>query len=229
VIVEVSLRDGSSSRALLHEGQERFMIPEGQGRASVIGAYLRLGVEHLLTGVDHVLFVLGLLILIRGWRRLAAAITSFTVGHSVSLCLSVLGIIRVPVAPIEVAIAATIMILALDILRRHREESAGPVAKQPWMLCALFGLLHGLGFAGALAHAGLPDQAIPLALFAFNVGIEVGQLLIVAAFALVSLLFLRSDSPRTSWFRAVPAYILGSLAAFWILERGLGAFTALPY
>ena len=232
VVVEVTFADGSSARALLHRGDRSFTIPAGQSSGSVFVSYLRLGVEHLLTGIDHVLFVLGLLLLLRDWRKLVQAITAFTLGHSLSLSLSVLGILRIPQGPVEIAIAVSILILALDIVRAHSSPAEkpvlGPVARWPWALCATFGLLHGLGFAGALAHAGLPDHAIPLSLFSFNVGIEIGQLAIVAV-GLVFLWMVRkwiADKPRLT--QQIPAYVIGSLSAYWVLARSLCSLGILP-
>jgi hydrogenase/urease accessory protein HupE len=227
VVVEVTLPGGATARGLLHRGDTGFVVHEGQGSASVMASYLRLGVEHLLSGPDHVVFVLGLLLLLGAGRKLVQAITAFTLGHSLSLCLSVLGIVRVPSPPVEIAIALTILVLALDIQVGHRRGEPGPIARWPWVLCTVFGLLHGLGFAGALAHAGLPEHAIPLSLLSFNLGIEVGQLLIVVvAFGLAWPLRKRlADRPRLT--RVAPAYVIGSLAAFWVLERGLGALGVL--
>lgn len=223
VVVEVTLADGSSSRGLLHRGEASFVVPQAQGPGSVAASYLRLGVEHLLTGPDHVLFVLGLLVLLRWGRKLVWAITAFTLGHSLSLCLAVLGIVRVPSAPVEIAIALSILVLALDILKRYQGDEPGPVARRPWLLCSTFGLLHGLGFAGALAHAGLPAHAIPLSLLSFNAGIEAGQLLIVALALGLARPLRRALEDRPRLTVAAPAYVIGSLAAFWVLERGLGA------
>lgn len=222
VVIEVEQSGGSSSRGLLHRGQERFVIPRAQGGGEVFVDYLRLGVEHLLTGPDHVLFVLGLLLLLRSMKPLVQAITSFTVGHSVSLALAVLGVVQLPQWPIEVAIAASLIVLALDIVRERKEMSPGPVSRWPWAVCAAFGLLHGLGFAGALAHTGLPEQAIPLSLFAFNLGIEAGQLLIVVLAFLIWRVLLKRVSPKLERYHQVPAYTIGSLAAFWVIERTLG-------
>ena len=226
VVVEVVRGDGASVRGLLHRGHATFVVPAAQGSGAVFLDYLRLGVEHLLSGPDHVLFVIGLLLLIRATRRLVQAITAFTLGHSVSLALSALGVVRVPQAPVEVAIAATIIVLALDLVRARREMGPGPVTKWPWAVCSLFGLLHGLGFAGALAHTGLSEHAIPLSLFAFNVGLELGQLLIVG----LSLAFWRATKSRLRPLIArhdqIPAYAIGSLAAFWVLERTLAIFGA---
>lgn len=225
VVVEVNRDDGTSARGLLHRGRDIFVVPLSQGSGAIFVDYLRLGVEHLLSGPDHVLFVMGLLLLIRSGGRLVQAITSFTVGHSVSLALAALGVVRIPQGPVEVAIALSLIVLALDIVRAHKELSPGPMMRWPWAVCAVFGLIHGLGFAGALTHTGLPEHAIPLSLFAFNVGVELGQLLIVA-FGLLCWRILQRwhfmSDPRLDRFQQVPAYVIGSLAAFWVISRTLG-------
>jgi hydrogenase/urease accessory protein HupE len=221
VVIEVVAADGATARGLLHGGSDGFIVPESQGMAAAAFDFFRLGVEHLLSGPDHVLFVMGLLLLLRGRRRLISAITAFTVGHSLSLALAALGVLSLPSAPIEVAIAASLVVLALDIVRSSRGLSPGPMARWPWVVCALFGLLHGLGFAGALSLTGLAEQAIPLSLLSFNVGIEVGQLLIV--FSALGLWWLASRRWRrlSRLASTIPAYVIGSLAAFWVLERTL--------
>lgn len=223
VVVEVTFADGAVARGLLHRGDDRFVIPAAQGRAAVVGDYLRLGVEHLLSGADHILFVVGLLLLLRRRRSLIQAITAFTLGHSVSLALAALGVVRVPQAPVEVAIAVTLVVLALDVWRSDRGLRPGPVARWPWAVCAGFGLLHGLGFAGALAHTGLPEQAIPLSLFSFNVGIELGQLTLVVVAEGLWLGAKRLVRGQATALRWVPAYGIGSLAAYWVLSRSLTA------
>jgi hydrogenase/urease accessory protein HupE len=174
-----------------------------------VGRNSRLGIRHILGGPDHLLFVLGLVLLVRGRRALAATVTAFTAGHSVTLSLAMLGVVHVPPAPVEALIAASIFVVAVE-LRRD-----GATGRRPWWMAGTFGLLHGLGFAGALAQVGLPDTDIPLALAAFNVGIEIGQLLFVAAVLSIGLL-LRG---RLARWRAVPAYGIGTLAAFWVFER----------
>lgn len=179
--------------------------------------YLRLGIEHLLTGWDHLTFVLGLLVLF-GWRRrLVAAVTAFTIGHSVTLALSVFGIVEVPQALVEALIAMTIVVLALEIqLGRH-----GPVWRHPWTLPGALGLLHGLGFASVLFDAGLPGDEIPLALLGFNLGLEVGQLGVIAVAALVYAVVRPAIPARWRDRRVAVAYAIGSLAAFWVIERTL--------
>ncbi len=228
VVIEVIDAEGEGVRGLLHRGAPSFEVPRARGGTSIFADYLRLGVEHLVTGPDHVLFVLGLLLLIRRWRRLVTAITAFTLGHSLSLALAALGVVSLPAAPIEVAIAATLLVLALDILRERRGESPGPVARWPWAVCAAFGLLHGMGFAGALAHTGLPEGAIPLSLFAFNVGIEIGQVGIVVIALGLWRIGRKIIPKRLVEIKALPAYFIGAMAASWVLERGLGGLGLLP-
>lgn len=227
VVVEVVGADGATARGLLHRGEDRFIIPESQGLLAAAVDFLQLGVEHLLSGPDHILFVLGLLLLIRGRGSLVRAITAFTLGHSLSLALAALGLVRVPSAPVEVAIAASLVILALDIVRRARDLPDGPMARWPAVVCAAFGLVHGLGFAGALSLTGLAQSAIPLSLLSFNVGIEVGQLMIVfGALGLWALSTRLVDRLRRVP-ATIPAYVIGSLAAFWVLERSLGGLGVL--
>ncbi len=181
-----------------------------------------MGVEHILLGIDHLLFVLALLMVVKGARRLIATITAFTVAHSVTLAAATLGWVNVPGAPVEAVIALSIVFVAAEIVHGQRGEE-GITARAPWIVALVFGLLHGLGFAGALHEVGLPSHAIPLALFLFNVGVEVGQLLFVAA-VLVLLALARRPleslpgwvARRTAW---APAYGIGAVAMFWTLQR----------
>jgi len=218
VVVRIVRADGDVHHAILDTGTPQLTIASQEDESHSFFEYLMLGVGHLLTGWDHLTFVLGLLVLF-GWnRRLIAAVTAFTVGHSLTLALSVLGIVSVPVALVETLIALTIVVLALEIQSGQR----GPVWKHPWTLPGALGLLHGLGFATVLFDAGLPAEEIPLALLGFNLGLEVGQLGVIAAAAL-SFAALRTALPsnwRTN--RIVPAYIIGSLAAFWVIQRTFG-------
>lgn len=218
VLLRLVLADGRSVRQVLTADASKFVVPEREGKASVLAGYGRLGVEHILTGFDHLLFVLGLVMLVKGGRRLLWTVTAFTLGHSVTLALAVLGVVHVPQAPTEAGIALSIYILAVQLAPR-RAQTPPPMARYPWLMAGPFGLLHGLGFAGALAGVGLPDGEIPLALFAFNVGIELGQLLFVGAVLALGM-GLRALPLR--WPGAVaylPVYAMGSLAAFWFYQR----------
>lgn len=220
VILRVVSRDGAVQQSLLDERHPRYTVLEPAAAPSVFGGYLVLGVEHLLFGFDHVLFVIGLVLLVRGARRLVWTITAFTLGHSLTLSLAVLGVVRVHAGFTEFMIALSILLLAVEILR-PADARPGPFARWPWWVAAAFGLLHGLGFAGVLGEIGLPQNEIPLALFAFNLGIEIGQLMLIAAWLLAAALLRRLR--RAQWpqalARGVPAYVIGTLAAYWCWER----------
>ena len=138
-----------------------------------------LGIQHILSGVDHLLFVLGLLFLVGSWRRLVATVTAFTLAHSITLAAATLGLVHVPQTPIEAAIALSVMFVAAEILHQASGRP-GLTARAPWVVAFIFGLLHGFGFAGALREVGLPQSDIPVALLFFNVGVEVGQLMFIA-------------------------------------------------
>jgi hydrogenase/urease accessory protein HupE len=218
-LLRVELADGRRVQAVLRAAAPSFVLPSEQGAAGVAAGYLTLGIGHLLTGWDHLAFVLSLVLLIGGWRQLLGTVTAFTLGHSLTLSLAALGLVRLPTGPIEVAIALSILALAVELARRDRPTLFG---RRPWLMAAGFGLLHGLGFAGALAAVGLPVREIPLALLAFNVGIELAQIgfilaVLGLAFALAPLL-----RRLPAWTAAVPTYLIGTLAAFWMFQRLAG-------
>jgi hydrogenase/urease accessory protein HupE len=175
-----------------------------------------MGCEHLLGGADHLLFVLGLALWLRAPRRLLAAVTGFTAGHSATLSLATLGWLRVPAAPVELAIAASLFWLATKLAAGERG-----IARSAWRMAAALGLLHGLGFAGALAQAGLPAGEIPLALVAFNLGIELAQLGAVAALLAARAAIQRLAPRPPAWLAQAPAYAIGTLAAALVFERAL--------
>ena len=220
VLLRIQLADGRSLRHVLTGDDPSFTVPASESRASVLGSYSKLGVEHILTGFDHLLFVLGLTLLVGVGRKLLWTITAFTLGHSVTLGLAVLGFVSFPPAPIEAGIAFSIYVLAVELARPAEK---GLLRSYPWLMAGLFGLLHGFGFAGALAEVGLPEGEIPLALFSFNVGIELGQIGFVGI--VLSVWSLLRRLPFTEWRLAqlLPAYTIGSLAAFWLLQRSWGA------
>jgi hypothetical protein len=233
VLVRVEHSSGQTQTVRLTPSRPEFKVIRGAGPAAVMRTYFTLGVEHILLGFDHLLFILALVFLVQGWRRLLATITAFTVAHSLTLAAATFGWLQVPQAPVEAVIALSIMFVAVEVLHRHRGRT-GIATRKPWIVAFTFGLLHGLGFAGALRSVGLPDHAIPLALAFFNVGVEAGQLLFVAA---VFLLFWlanqsmggraaavgRSFLPGTMLTRAA-SYVIGTLAAFWLIERTYGFF-----
>jgi hydrogenase/urease accessory protein HupE len=217
-LVRVELRDGRRLQAVLSGGEASFIVPERQRPARVVIDYVDLGVEHILSGLDHLLFVLGLVLLVQSRRTLLYTVTAFTLGHSVTLSLAVLGFVDFPPRLVEFAIASSILVLAAE-LSRPSEGEPHVLRRRPWALAFAFGLLHGLGFAGALAAVGLPPEEIPLSLLSFNVGIELGQLVFIAV-VLLARAALRPRAARgPAWLQAAPAYAIGSLAAFWCIER----------
>jgi hydrogenase/urease accessory protein HupE len=217
-LVRVSLADGRLVRGVLRAFAPELEIPVSERPQSVFWGYLRLGFDHILEGIDHLLFVFGLLLLATSFRLLLETITAFTVGHSVTLTLAAFGLAQVPQAPVEVAIAASIFVLAVE-LARGSDAPPTPIRRYPWLMAFLFGLLHGLGFAGALREIGLPADDLPLALFSFNVGIELGQITFVAAVLLAGLLLRRALARRPAWLDRVPVYAMGCLSAYWVLAR----------
>jgi len=223
VIVRVELADGLRIQRVLSRGAAAFTVPERAQRLGVVADFGALGVQHIATGLDHLLFVFGLLLWVRGRRRLVATITAFTVGHSVTLSLAVLGVVAFPARWIEVAIAGSLLVLAAE-LARPASSAPSSMGRRPWALALAFGLLHGFGFAGALAEAGLPVGEIPLALFAFNAGIEVGQLVFVAGFLWLRPVVERLAFGGPAWLTRAPVYAMGSLAAYWCFERGAAIF-----
>jgi hypothetical protein len=225
-LLRIAFADGRELSAALTAARPAFRVPARAGAPAVAGAYLRLGVEHLVSGLDHVLFVLGLVALLRAGRRLVLAISAFTLGHSVTLAAVSLGLVSVPSTPVEIGIASSLVALALALARPDAGAGSGLV-RRPALLPFAFGLLHGLGFAGALAATGLPAHALPLALLSFNLGIELGQLALVAL-ALPALAVLRRmPLPRPALVCELPATSLGALGVYLVLERTFTWFTFL--
>ncbi|OHC26610.1 MAG: hypothetical protein A2Y50_12420 [Pseudomonadales bacterium RIFCSPLOWO2_12_59_9] len=216
-LVRVGYLDGRSLSLIAspQSPQVELGLP-AQGRVDVAG-YFALGAEHILGGIDHLLFVFCLILLVQGRWRLLQTITAFTLAHSITLVAATLGYVQMPSAPVEATIALSIVLLACELLRPAGRQ--GLAARWPWLVAFCFGLLHGLGFAGALSEVGLPADDIPLALLLFNLGVEAGQLLFVAAVLalLAGLRRLRWSWPQ--WLRQVPAYAVGSASAFWLLQR----------
>jgi len=221
-VVRVVLADGRVVEGIMGGDPPVFVVPAAPRPWGVFVAYVRLGVGHILAGPDHLLFVFGLVLLAATTRRLLATVTAFTVGHSVTLAAAALGLVEVPVAPIEVAIAASVFVLAVELARDPARPSA--IRRRPWAMAFAFGLLHGLGFASALAEAGLPRGEIPLALLGFNLGIEAGQVVFVGAVVAAGASLRPLTRRLPLWGRWVPVYAMGSLAAFWWLERAAALF-----
>ena len=250
VLLRVRFVDGASIDHLLRPEAPRVVVsPEGGGMA--VPAYLRLGVEHLLFGFDHILFVVGLMFLVRRPLQLVQVVTAFTAAHSITLALSTLGVLTLSQRPVEAVIALSILYLAVELARdaggagrdhrangagaftgaggagrdRHANGAGGPVgagfslARSPWAIAFGFGLLHGFGFAGALADIGLPEQARAMALLLFNVGVEIGQLMVVGV--LLALLYgLRVRRvPVPAAVALAPIVVMGTVSAYWFVER----------
>jgi hypothetical protein len=219
-MVMVSLLDGRQYQQVLNAEQPEFVVPLESSAGDVMSDYSLLGIEHIWGGIDHLLFVFGLLLLVGGGTRLLWTITAFTVGHSITLALVTLGYFDYPVALVEFTIALSIFVLAVELTRVKKHDM---LWRNPWWLAAGFGLLHGMGFAGALAETGLPQDNLPLALLFFNVGIEIGQ---IAFILMVLALWMLVRRPLASWqdrLLPIPVYILGALSAMWCIERGLEA------
>lgn len=216
-IVRVRLQDGRVLQTVLAGDTSRYVVPERPAAGAVLRSYAGLGIEHILRGFDHLLFVFGLLLLAGSGWRLIETVTAFTLGHSVTLALATLGVANLPSGQVELLIAVTILWLAVELAGDPRRRSWA--RRRPWLMASGFGFLHGLGFAGALHEVGLPEGEIPLALFAFNVGIEAGQLLFVAAVLSLAAALrpLRLRLPAMAM--DVPVYAMGTLAAYWCFER----------
>ena len=217
VLVSVEYLNGEKATLMLQADNDTKVIPGVSTTMDVIITYSKLGIEHILFGIDHLLFILALIIITKGAWKIIKTVTAFTVAHSITLSLAILGIVNFPPPPVEAVIALSILFLAVEILReiKGKETLTG---KSPWLVAFVFGLLHGFGFAGALSNIGLPQNEIPWALAFFNVGVEIGQI----AFVLVILVVIKLLSYKKNWSvlaRKFPAYAIGSLAAFWLVER----------
>ena len=222
VLVRVTFRDGSETTHVIRPASPTWEIKPESGSGAPVRTYLGLGIEHILFGIDHLLFVLGLLLLVDSKRRLLKTITAFTVAHSITLALAALGIVHVPQSAVEAVIALSILFVAVEVVRRYQGQD-NLTMRYPWVVAFVFGLLHGFGFAGALAEIGLPKNAIPLAMFLFNVGVEIGQLAFVGVvLALIRVgqwAAARLQWTPPQWLRWIPAYAIGTMAGYWFIER----------
>ena len=224
VLLRLERLDGSKITHRLTPAAPSYVVEAEPGSGQVAWTYFVLGVEHILLGVDHLLFVLALLMLVVGWVKLVGTITAFTVAHSITLALAALGFVHVPGPPVEAIIALSIVFVAAEIVR-GRQGKAGLTARLPWIVAFTFGLLHGFGFAGALSDIGLPQTAIPLALFAFNLGVEAGQLLFVVLVVAITLVVRKLRPTYPDWAWRVPTYTIGGVAAYWTIDRIAGFWT----
>ncbi len=222
VLVRFDFANGINESRRLTPGNSSFTVPTIPSRLEVVRTYLVLGFQHILSGIDHLMFVLALLLLVKGVARLIVTVTAFTLAHSLTLAGATLGLVNMPGPPIEATIALSIMFVASEIMH-SRQGRTGLTERYPWVVAFTFGLLHGFGFAGALAQIGLPQASIPIALLFFNVGVEIGQLFfIVSVFAVIAtfrLIARRIDVPGLTRARAVSVYVIGSVSAFWVIQR----------
>jgi len=227
VLVRIESLSGATQTERLSPTKTKFVVQTASGAWEVAATYLRLGIEHILFGFDHLLFVLVLVILIGDWRRVALTVTAFTIAHSITLAAATLGLVTVPRPPVEAAIALSIVLVAVEVVNARRGKPS-LAARWLWLVAFCFGLLHGFGFAGALAEVGLPHHAIPVALLFFNLGVEIGQLVFVAAILTAAGLFRRAIALRlepalvqrtVSRLDVTAAYAIGAVAAYWLMER----------
>lgn len=218
VLARVKLADGRSWTTIARPAEPWIEITAARTAWQVAGDYIVLGIHHILYGADHLLFVLGLLLIVRDGWTLVKTITAFTVAHSITLGIATLGYVSVPVPPVEAAIALSILFLGPEIVRRWRGQTSFTI-RNPWVVAFTFGLLHGFGFASALTNAGLPPSDVPLALLCFNIGVELGQLTFVGAIVLLERAFRRVYLAWPRWVTMLPGYAVGGMGAFWTIQR----------
>lgn len=218
VLLRVHLLDGSTHTAVLRPNTPTFEIPARESKREMAVASWKMGVVHILEGFDHLLFLLALMLIVSGFWPLVKTITAFTVAHSITLALATLGFVSFPAAPTEAVIALSIVFLAAEVVRK-RQGNAVLTERYPWVVAFGFGLIHGLGFAGALSQIGIPADEVPLALLMFNLGVETGQIAFVTVVGVALAIISRFPitPPRSTW-RLAP-YAIGSLAAFWAIQR----------
>jgi hydrogenase/urease accessory protein HupE len=222
VLARLVRLDGTVQLERILPARARFVVRSSPGPLEVVSTYTILGIEHILFGFDHLLFVLALILLVQGTRRLLYTITAFTVAHSLTLAGATLGWVHVPGPPVEASIALSIVFVASEIVH-PRQGRSSVTQRYPWVVAFTFGLLHGFGFASALAEVGLPPSSIPIALLFFNVGVEMGQLLFVGAVLATIAVGWRTGKrlrlPQPPWLWRVAPYAIGALASFWLAER----------
>ncbi len=217
VLINIDYLNGEKTTLMLKPDRPEIRLPEKTTPWQVAKTYTLLGVEHILLGFDHLLFVLALLILSVGFKKLVKTVTAFTLAHSITLSCSVLGWVKLPGSPVEAVIALSIVFLALEIMK-VQQGNPSLTSRKPWLVAFIFGLLHGFGFAGALTDIGLPQTEIFLALATFNIGVELGQLIFVGIVIVVFEGMKSYFSPR-GWARNLLPYSIGSIAVFWTIER----------
>lgn len=228
VLVRVRYANGSEITHVINPDYPQWLLPNAEKSGLPVAQYLQLGIEHIWSGIDHLLYVFALILLVRNWRLLLKTITAFTVAHSITLAAATLKIIPVSPSAVEAVIALSIVYVAAELIYARR-GAISLALRAPWLIAFAFGLLHGFGFAGALAETGLPADNIPLALLLFNIGIEMGQLSFVAV-VLGGLHLLQRTVPRVAhWSTYIAPHVIGSLATFWLIERTLVTFHVISH
>jgi hydrogenase/urease accessory protein HupE len=223
ILVRVQMLNARTWTTIVRPSQPWVELAASQTWLGVLGTYVVQGIRHILFGYDHLLFVFALILIVRSRRVLLMTITSFTVAHSITLALATLGAVHLPRPPVEAAIALSILLLACEIVRSNHGQ-VSLTARWPWAVAFSFGLLHGFGFASALTDIGLPRSDVPLALFSFNIGVELGQLAFIGVLFSALTAARQIKLPSVIGQRALPAatYGIGILAAFWFFERLAG-------
>ncbi|QBY02993.1 HupE/UreJ family protein [Thalassotalea sp. HSM 43] len=219
-ILRIITPDGNLLSTVLNTENDQYAVPTTltMAKFDVFSSYTILGFEHILIGLDHLLFVLALILLVVGWKKLIWTITFFTLAHSITLAAVTLNWFTLPGPPVEAIIALSIVFLARELIYVYRGNDS-ITARYPWIVAFTFGLLHGMGFAGALGDIGLPQNEVLLALLSFNIGVELGQLTFVCAMLVVITAAKKWLSSLPKWSQQVPAYGIGTLASFWLIER----------
>lgn len=218
VLVRLERLDGSEQVTRLTPSSPSFVVEAAPRALEVARTYSVLGVEHILTGIDHLLFILALLIITGGGWKLVKTVTAFTISHSITLTAATLGFVHVPQRPVEAVIALSIVFVAAEIIRIHRGlESI--TSRAPWLVAFTFGLMHGLGFAGGLSEAGLPAGHVPTALLFFSGGVEAGHFMFIGVVLAFIAAVRRIRIPFPRWTELVPPYAIGSVAMFWVVQR----------
>lgn len=218
VLVRVQMLDGREWTTIARPSQPWVEIGASQTWLDVAGTYMVEGIRHILFGADHLLFVLGLLLIVKNRWMLLKTVSGFTVAHSITLAIATLGYAEVPVLPLNAAIALSILFLGPEIVRSWRGETSFTI-DHPWVVAFAFGLLHGFGFASALTNAGLPRHELPLALVSFNVGVELGQVGFIGVILALESSFRVLEVSWPRWVQVLPGYTVGSLGAFWTVQR----------
>jgi hydrogenase/urease accessory protein HupE len=220
VLVRIYYKEGDEETHLLRPASPSAVVGGVPSRIERIIAFVQLGIQHILMGIDHLLFVLGLLLIVQSRWMLLKTITSFTLAHSITLCVATLGYASVPLPPLNVVIALSILFLGPEIVRSWRGGTSLTI-RHPWVIAFAFGLLHGFGFATGLTNMGLREAEIPLALLLFNLGVELGQVAFVMLVIFLERSFRVLEIHWPRWVRLAPGYTVGSLGGYWAIQRSV--------